>query len=108
MERVSYEMLFRWFIGLSMSAPMWDATVVTKSRGRLRASDIARALLAAVLADPKIKPLPSGEHCSVDGTLIEAWASMKRLRAKDGSGRPVAPAAIVGVPSMVDGTCQRL
>jgi transposase len=91
MEQVSYDMLFRWFTGLSMDAPAWDATVVTKNRDRLLASDIARCLLAAVLADLKIKPLLSSEHFSVDGTLIEVRASMMSFRPKDGSGEPPAP-----------------
>ena len=91
MEQISYNMLFRWFIGLSMDAPVWDVTVFTKNRDRLLEGDIARSFLAAVLADPQVKPLLSSEHFSVDGTLIEAWASMKSFRPKDGSGEPPAP-----------------
>jgi transposase len=88
MEQLTYNMLFRWFVGLSMDAPVWDVTVFTKNRDRLLDGDIARAFLLAVLADPKIVPLLSDEHFSVDGTLIEAWASMKSFRPKDGSGTP--------------------
>jgi len=91
MEQLSYNMLFRWFVGLSMDAPVWDVTVFTKNRDRLLEGDIARGFLAAVLADPKVKPLLSSEHFSVDGTLIEAWASMKSFVPKDGSGAPPAP-----------------
>jgi transposase len=91
MEQLSYNMLFRWFVGLSMDAPVWDVTVFTKNRNRLLEGDIARGFLAAVLADPKVKPLLSSEHFSVDGTLIEAWASMKSFAPKDGSGEPPAP-----------------
>jgi transposase len=88
MEQISYNMLFRWFIGLAMDAPVWDVTVFTKNRDRLLEGDIACGFLVAVLADPQVKPLLSTEHFSVDGTLIEAWASMKSFRPKDGSGEP--------------------
>ncbi len=91
MEQITYNMMFRWFVGLSMDAPVWDVTVFTKNRERLLEGDIARGFLAAILVDPKVKPLLSDEHFSVDGTLIEAWASMKSFRPKDGSGEPPAP-----------------
>ncbi len=91
MEQIKYNMMFRWFVGLSMDAPVWDVTVFTKNRDRLLAGDIARGFLAAILVDPKVEPLVSDEHFSVDGTLIEAWASMKSFRPKDGSGEPPAP-----------------
>jgi transposase len=91
MEQLTYNMLFRWFVGLSMDAPVWDVTVFTKNRDRLLQGDTARGFLAAVLADPQVKPLLSSEHFSVDGTLIEAWASMKSFVPKDGSGEPPAP-----------------
>jgi len=90
MEQITYNMLFRWFVGLSMDAPVWDVTVFTKNRDRLLQGDIARAFLAAILADPRVVPLLSDDHFSVDGTLIEAWASMKSFRPKDGSGAPPA------------------
>jgi transposase len=91
MEQVSYNMLFRWFIGLSLDAAVWDVTVFTKNRDRLLEGDIARSFLLAVLADPRVKPLLSGEHFSVDGTLIEAWASIKSFQPKDGSAPPSDP-----------------
>ena len=91
MEQITYNMMFRWFVGLSMDTPVWDVTVFTKNRDRLLAGDIARGFLAAILIDPKVKPLLSDEHFSVDGTLIEAWASMKSFRPKDGSGEPPSP-----------------
>jgi len=91
MEQITYNMMFRWFVGLSIDAPVWDVTVFTKNRDRLLAGDIARGFLAAILVDPKVKPLLSDEHFSVNGTLIEAWASMKSFRPKDGSGEPPAP-----------------
>src|SRR4051812_32314425 len=91
MQQISYNMLFRWFVGLAMDAPVWDVTVFTKNRDRLLEGDIAPGFLAAILADPQVKPLLSTEHFSVDGMLIEAWASMKSFRPKGGSGEPPAP-----------------
>ena len=90
MQQISYNMLFRWFIGLSMDAPVWDVTVFTRNRDRLLRGGFARRFLAAILVDPQVKPLLSSEHFSVDGTLIEAWASMKSFRPTDGSGEPPA------------------
>ena len=91
MEPLAYNMMFRWFVGLSMDAPIWDVTVFTKNRDRLLEGDIAQRFLAEVLADPVIRPLLSDEHFSVDGTMIDAWASMKSFRPKDGSGTPPTP-----------------
>ncbi len=91
MEQITYNMMFRWFVGLSMDAPVWDVTVFTKNRERLLEGDIARGFLSAILADPQVQPLLSDEHFSVDGTLIKAWASMKSFRPKDGSGEPAEP-----------------
>ncbi|MFL5256583.1 MAG: IS5 family transposase [Rhodopila sp.] len=88
MEQLTYNMLFGWFTGLSMDAPVWDVTVFTKNRDRLLKGEIAQAFLAALLSDPRVRPLLSDEHFSIDGTLIEAWASMKSFRPKDGSGEP--------------------
>jgi transposase len=86
MEQLDYNLLFRWFVGLAMDAPIWDPTVLTKNRERLLAGDVAAKFMAAVLGQPRIKALLSDEHFSVDGTLIEAWASMKSFKAKDGAG----------------------
>ena len=91
MEQLAYNILFRWFVGLSIEAPVWDATVFTKNRDRLLEGDIAHGFLRAILADPQVKRRLSTEHFSVDGTLIEAWASMKSFRPKDGSGEPPGP-----------------
>ena len=88
MEQLEYNLLFRWFVGLSMDAPVWDATTFSKNRDRLLDGDIAREFMAALLNQPEVRQLLSREHFSVDGTLIEAWASMKSLRPKDGSGEP--------------------
>lgn len=91
MEQLNYNLLFRWFVGLSVDDPVWDATVFSKNRDRLLEGDIACAFLTAMLALPQVKALLSDEHFSVDGTLIQAWASMKSFRRKDGSDEPPAP-----------------
>jgi transposase len=79
MQQITYNMLFRWFLGLAMDAPVWDVTVFTKNRDRLMEGDIARRFLATLLADPQVVPLLSSEHFSVDGTLIEAWAELAKV-----------------------------
>jgi transposase len=91
MEQLDYNLLFRWFVGLSMDAEIWDATVFTKNRDRLLSGDVATKFLAAVVAQARSRSLLSDEHFSVDGTLIEAWASIKSFRPKDGSGEPPGP-----------------
>src|SRR6201988_4956927 len=88
MEQLGYNLLFRWFVGLSLDAEIWDVTVFTKNRERLIEGDIASKFMAAVLNQERVKGLLSDEHFSVDGTLIEAGASMKSFRPKDGSGEP--------------------
>lgn len=91
MEQLDYNLLFRWFVGLSMDAPVWDATVFTKNRDRLLAGEIAAKFMATVLNHARLRKLLSDEHFSVDGTLIEAWASLKSFRPKDGSDEPPGP-----------------
>ena len=91
MEQLDDNLLFRWFVGLSMDAPVWDVTVFTKNRDRLLEGDIAAKVLAAVLAQPRVKALLSDEHFSVDGTLIAAWASMKSFRPKDEERKDEGP-----------------
>jgi len=88
MEQMRYNLLFRWFVGLGIDDPVWVPTVFSKNRDRLLTTDIARKFLAAILAHREVAPLLSDEHFSVDGTLIEAWASMKSVKPKDGSGEP--------------------
>jgi transposase len=85
MERLEFDLLFRWFVGLGIDDPVWDHSVFSKNRDRLLAAEIAAKFLSAVLAQPKVKRLLSSDHFSVDGTLIEAWASIKSFRKKDGS-----------------------
>jgi transposase len=84
-EQLDYNLLFRWFVGLSMDDKVWDATVFSKNRDRLLAGDIAQRFLEQVIAQAREKGLTSDEHFSVDGTLIEAWASQKSFKPKDGS-----------------------
>jgi transposase len=91
MEQLQYNLLFRWFVGLSLDDEIWDETVFTKNRERLIEGDIAKKFMAAVLDQEAVKALLSDDHFSVDGTLIEAWASMKSFRPKDGSGEPPGP-----------------
>lgn len=88
MERLDFDLLFRWFVGLGIDDAVWDHSVFSKNRDRLLTTEIAQDFLAALLVEPKVKRLLSHEHFSVDGTLLKAWASMKSFRPKDGSGNP--------------------
>ncbi|MGH7175839.1 MAG: IS5 family transposase [Tepidisphaeraceae bacterium] len=85
MEQLDYNLLYRWFVGLSPDDPVWDATTFTKNRERLRQGEVFEKFMSKLLNHPDVKPLLSDEHFSVDGTLIEAWASHKSFRPKDGS-----------------------
>jgi len=87
MEQLSYNLLFRWFIGLNMDEPVWVPTVYSKNRDRLLEGDIAEKFFHQVLDQARAADLLSDEHFSVDGTLIEAWASQKSFQRKDGSGQ---------------------
>src|SRR3978361_669564 len=83
MEQLQYNLLFRWFVGLNMDAPVWVATVFTKNRDRLLEGEIASLFFASVVAQARAADLVSDEHFSVDGTLIEGWASQKSFQRKD-------------------------
>jgi transposase len=83
MERLEHDLLFKWFVGLGVDDGVWDHSSFSKNRDRLLDGEIAAKFLAAVLALPRVKRLLSSEHFSVDGTLIEAWASMKSFRPKE-------------------------
>src|SRR5437879_1472728 len=83
MEQLNYNILFRWFVGLAMDEPIWDATVFTKNRDRLLNQDLARGFLRRVVQ--RAGPYMSDEHFTVDGTLIEAWARQKSFQRKDGT-----------------------
>jgi transposase len=107
MEQLDYNLLFRWFVGLSMDAAVWDASTFSKNRDRLLEGDVAQRLLGAIIAQPRVRALMSDEHFSVDGTLIQAWASHKSFQPKpapapgedpdppppDASAPPPAPSA---------------
>jgi transposase len=83
MEQLDYNLLFRWFVGLPMDEAVWDHSVFSKNRDRLLEADIAKKFLAQVVALAGSKSLLSDEHFTVDGTLIEAWASQKSFQKKD-------------------------
>jgi transposase len=103
MEQLEYNLLFRWFVGLNMDEPVWDRTVFSKNRDRLVEGDIAQAFFQAVVKQAGERDLLSDEHFTVDGTLLEAWASMKSYQKKEtppekGSGRPNASPRICQHP----------
>ena len=85
MEQLNYNLLFRWFVGMNIDDAVWDVTVFTKNRQRLLSAEIAKTFFAEVLAQTRSRDLLSSEHFTVDGTLIEAWASHKSFKRKDGS-----------------------
>ena len=91
MEQMNYNLLFRWFVGLSVDEPVWVPTVFSHNRDRLLAGDVAAEFMAAVLTLPQVEVLLSNEHFSVDGTQIKAWASMKSFRRRDGSDQDGGP-----------------
>jgi transposase len=82
MERLEFDLLFRWFVGLGVDDPVWDHSTFSKNRDRLLDGEIAARFLSVLLAERQVKRLLSTEHFSVDGTLIEAWASMKSFKPK--------------------------
>jgi len=87
MEEIDYSMLFRWFVGLSLDEEVWDATTFTKNRDRLLEAEVAKLFLQQVVEQARGKGLTSDEHFTVDGTLLEAWASVKSFQPKDGPGQ---------------------
>lgn len=95
MEQLDYNLMFRWFVGLGIDDPVWVPTVFTKNRDRLLDADVAAKFMAQLLAHKEVRKLLSDEHFSVDGTLIEAWASMKSLQPKP---EPPAPKSEGGDP----------
>ena len=82
MERLQFDLLYCWFVGLGIDDAVWDHSVFSKNRDRLLEGEIAAKFMAAVLTQPNVKQLLSNDHFSVDGTLVEAWASMKSLRPR--------------------------
>ena len=97
MEEIDYSVLFRWFVGMNMDEEVWDVTVFTKNRDRLLDGDVAREFLWQVLEQAQQQKLTSDEHFTVDGTLIEAWASLKSFQRKD---EPKAPPDDPGNPTV--------
>jgi transposase len=91
MERIEFDLLFRWFVGIGIDDPVWDHSSFTKNRDRLLEGEIAAKFLTAVLSQPRVKRLLSSEHFSVDGTLIQAWASMKSFKPKQPLSRDGGP-----------------
>src|SRR5215813_4129470 len=90
MEELEYNLLYRWFVGLGIDEDVWDVTVFTKNRERFIDGEVARRFFEEVLGAAQDRELVSTEHFSVDGTLIEAWASLKSFKRKDG-GDPNPP-----------------
>jgi len=88
MEEIDYSMLYRWFVGMSLDEPVWDVTVFTKNRDRLLDGDVAREFLCEVVKQAQERKLTSDEHFTVDGTLLEAWASLKSFQRKDQKNVP--------------------
>jgi transposase len=88
MEEMDYNLLFRWFVGLNADDEVWDATTFTKNRDRLLQADVAKEFLNHVVAQARAKGLTSDEHFTVDGTLLEAWASLKSFQPKEGNPSP--------------------
>jgi transposase len=88
MEEMDYNLLFRWFVGLNADDEVWDATTFTKNRDRLLEADVAKEFLTRVVAQAQARGLTSDEHFTVDGTLLEAWASLKSFQPKDGKPSP--------------------
>ena len=84
-EQLEYNLLFRWFVGLPLSEPAWAATSFTKNRERLLSGDVAQLFFAAVVSEARRNGLLDVEHFTVDGTLIEAWASEKSYTREAGS-----------------------
>jgi transposase len=85
MERLDYDLMFRWFVGLGIDDPVWDHSTFSKNRDRLLEADIARKLLKTILEHKEVAPLLSDEHFTVDGTLVNAWASLKSFVPKEGA-----------------------
>jgi len=98
MEEMDYNLLFRWFVGLNADDEVWDATVFTKNRDRLLEADVAQEFLARVVEQARAKGWTSDEHFTVDGTLLEAWASTKSFQPKD--EKPSSPPDDPGNPTV--------
>ena len=91
MEQIDYYLLFRRFVGLGIDYPVWDHSTFSKNRDRLVDADVAAKFLEGVLRHSRLKKFLSDDHLLVDGTLVEAWASLKSFRAMDGGDEPPSP-----------------
>jgi transposase len=103
MEQLEYHLLYRWFVGLGIDDPVWHPTAFTTNRDRLLGGDVAAKFLAAVLSHPRVRQLLSREHFTVDGTLVEAWASLKSFRPKDDRDEPPGAGATPAATSTASG-----
>lgn len=92
MERLEFDLLFRWFVGLGVDEPVWDHSTFSKNRDRLMEGAVAARFLTTLMAQPRVKRLLSSDHFSVDGTLVQAWASMKSFKPTEGPDDPAPPA----------------
>ena len=102
MDRLEFDLLFRWFVGLSADEPVWNHSTFSKNRDRLLEGEIAARFLSAVLGLPQVRRLLPSDHFSVDGTLIEAWASMQSVRPREGSGPDDPPSSSGGRDAPAD------
>ena len=107
MEQLDYNLLFRWFVGLGMDDAVWSATTFSKNRDRLLAGDVAAAFFDAVLIHAETARLLSDEHFTVDGTLLEAWASQKSFRPRDQDAARAAAAAMRASTSAASAAAMR-
>ena len=107
MDRLEFDLLFRWFVGIGVDDAAWDHSTFSKNRDRLLEGDIAAKLLRAVLAQPRVTRLLSTDHFSVDGTLIEAWASMKSFKPKSMRAKTEPPARRRAAGNRGDGFSRR-
>ncbi len=99
MEQMRYNLLFRWFVGLAIEDAVWDHSVFSKNRDRLLEHEVVEAFFTEVMSLADKQGLLSREHFSVDGTLIQAWASHKSFRPKDGLDDPPAGAGAMSTPT---------
>jgi transposase len=99
MEELNYNFLFRWFVGLSIDDPVWDATVFSKNRDRLLGGEVANSFFTAALTQARERGLLTDEHFTVDGTLIEAWAGHKSFKRRDDSDSNTPPTTIPAIPA---------
>ena len=100
MEEIDYNILFRWFVGLNLDDEVWDATVFSKNRDRLLEGEVAQEFLGLIVEQARGKGWASDEHFTVDGTLLEAWASLKSFQRKDKKSSKNSPPEDPGNPTV--------